>query len=397
MVARLKQLGMTGYYWLISDAASDWDDLKVFLPQARQAGLQVWAYLVPPSESPPVAGQYSEPFRLDYVLWGQEIAQLSLTETNLVGWVIDDFYANSSLFTPAYVSNMQAQAKQINPQLAFRPLLYFDDVTPEFVADYGPLIDGAVVAYLQDQVEIEEVWDLLNDAGMIGSDEMSFPAFTPSSLGDFVAASQNAAVLPAAHHRLLFRERDDYVGPTAGYHFKQVLIDQVVVWEEDVAGGSSSWQDITLDVGSFVGTSTNVTVEFRLFDKQGVANFPVSWSLWDLHAEGFALATDFTQPQAWQVSRQGAFETGFGLPATPGQRRFHIPFIAMSAAEEAEFRLRHGDPATPERIADQLAIYVQAWQNGNCDGVVTFALDKRPTSRTFAPVRTLLRSYMAGH
>jgi len=32
MVTRLRALGVTTYYWLIWHAATDWDDLKLFLP-----------------------------------------------------------------------------------------------------------------------------------------------------------------------------------------------------------------------------------------------------------------------------------------------------------------------------------------------------------------------------
>jgi hypothetical protein len=76
MVARLKEVGVTTYYWLVWHAPTDWDDLKPFLPKAAGAGIEVWVYLVPPSESPPQYGpQSSEPFRLDYHRWP---AQLSL-------------------------------------------------------------------------------------------------------------------------------------------------------------------------------------------------------------------------------------------------------------------------------------------------------------------------------
>ena len=112
MVKRLKDLGVTTYYWLVWHAATDWDDLKVFLPKAAEAGIDVWVYLVPPSESPPKYGtHYSEPFRLDYVRWGEEIARLSLKHPNLTAWVIDDFYANHEFFTPAYLQKVQAKAK----------------------------------------------------------------------------------------------------------------------------------------------------------------------------------------------------------------------------------------------------------------------------------------------
>src|SRR6516165_9211382 len=79
MVRRLKELGVNTYYWLVWHAATDWDDLHDFLPKAAKEGIDVWVYLVPPTESPPkFSRNYSEPFRLDYVRWGQEIARLSL-------------------------------------------------------------------------------------------------------------------------------------------------------------------------------------------------------------------------------------------------------------------------------------------------------------------------------
>src|SRR5437868_6240091 len=37
MIQRLKELDVTTYYWLIAHAATDWDDLKLFLPEAAQA------------------------------------------------------------------------------------------------------------------------------------------------------------------------------------------------------------------------------------------------------------------------------------------------------------------------------------------------------------------------
>jgi hypothetical protein len=47
-------------------------------------------------------------------------------------------------------------------------------------------------------------------------------------------AEQSAKVLPADRYELRFLERDDFTGATAGYHYKQLLLDGTVVWEEDV-------------------------------------------------------------------------------------------------------------------------------------------------------------------
>ncbi|MCY2954829.1 MAG: hypothetical protein NTU53_23100 [Planctomycetota bacterium] len=394
MVARLKELGVTTYYWLIWHAPTDWDDLKLFLPKARQAGIQVWAYLVPPTESPPKYGnQYSEPFRLDHLRWAEEIARLSLQHPNLTAWVIDDFYANHEFFTPAYLHKAQERTRQINPKLRFLPLMYFNEIGPKFVEDYRSVIDGVVVAYLQDRDEIDRTWAILNDEPIASASEMAYPWDTPSHAGDFVMASQSAKVLPADKYEVRFRERDDFTAATDGYHFKQLLLDDAVVWEADLAGGPATWQEVSVDVTRQVRGKANVNVAFRLVDKKGVSNFGVQWRLSGLRAEGLQMAADLARPQDWKATCQGAFVTGFGVVPAAGQRRFHIPFISMTAANAEEFRLRHGDPATPKRIAEQLRISLQAWRDGKCDGVVTYCLDKRPQSQTFPGVKRLFGEF----
>lgn len=394
MLARLKDLRVTTYYWLVWHAGTDWDDLKAFLPKAAEAGIDVWVYLVPPSESPPNYGsQYSEPFRLDYVRWGEEIARLSLAHSNLTAWVIDDFYANHKFFTPAYLREMQAKAKAVNPRLAFLPLMYFPEITPKFAEDYHSVIDGAVVAYLQDRQEIDRTWAVLNDATIPPTAEFIYPSDTPSRPGDYVMAEQSVKVLAGDRYKIRFRERDSFDGPTAGYHYKQLLVDGAVAWEEDVAEGPSGWREVVVDVTDRVRGKTGVMLAFRLLDKKGVSNFPLNWRVEDLRAENLEAAADLGEPQKWKASRQGAFATGFGASPRIGQRRFQIPFISMTAANPQEFSQRHGDPATPERIAQQLRFSLEAWREGKCDGVVTYCLDKGPKSASFPLVRKLFHEF----
>ncbi len=394
LLARLKELHVTTYYWLVWHAGTDWDDLKLFLPKAAQAHLQVWVYLVPPTESAPQEGNvYPEPFRLDYGRWAEEIARLSLQHTNLTGWVIDDFYANHAFFTPAAVRDFQRRAKSINPRLVFLPLMYYGEIRRPFVEDYREVIDGVVVAYPQDREDIDQAWAILNDAATVISGELSYPWSSPSQAGDFIRASQSATVLPGVIKQLRFRERDDFTGKTAGYHFKQLLINGAVAWEEDVAGGSNAWREVTVAVADAARGRTNRTVTFCLLDKKGVSNFGVRWQMKDLQMEGLKLAAGLDQPEQWKVSQRGAFEAGFGDRIKPPQHRFHVPFIVMTAGDASEFRLRHGDPASPERIAQWLRFCLVAWREGKCDGVVTYCLDKRAGSRAFDLTRDLFGQY----
>jgi hypothetical protein len=298
LLKRLQELHVTTYYWLVWHAATDWDDLKLFLPKAAKAKLQVWVYLVPPTESAPQYGTaYSEPFRLDYGRWAEEIARLSLQHTNLTAWVIDDFYANHEVFTPAAVRDLQKRAKSINPRLAFLPLMYYGEIQRGFVEGYHDAIDGVVVAYPQDRDEIERAWAILNDEAVSLPCELSFPWSTPSQAGDFVQASQSAAVSPSGPYSIRFRERDDFTAATAGYHFKQLLVNESVVWEADVAGGTNAWDRVAVDVTSAIQGKTNVTLAFRLLDKKGVSNFGLRWLVADLQVEGLTLAAGLDHPE----------------------------------------------------------------------------------------------------
>ena len=101
LVQQLVEIHANTYSFCIHSGPNDWEDLQLFLPEARKHGIRVWGSVVPPSESPPRSKKYAEPFRLDYERWAVEFAKLSLRETNLVAWSIDDFSHNlKTAYTP---------------------------------------------------------------------------------------------------------------------------------------------------------------------------------------------------------------------------------------------------------------------------------------------------------
>jgi hypothetical protein len=394
MIRRLQELGVTTYYWLIWHQPTDWDDLKAFLPKAAAAHINIWAYLVPPTEGPPKYPA-SEPFKLDYMRWAEELARLSLQHTNLTGWVIDDFYANHKLFTPDYVGKMQARAKAVQPNFAFLPLMYFSEITPQFTENYRAVIDGVVVAYPQDREDLAHARAVLNGEATTRPGQLSCPAGTPTHPGDYAAVSLVARVLPGQPVVLRFREQDDFTASTSGYHFKQVLVDDEVLWEQDVAGGEPGWRAVEVDATSAARGKTNVTVTFRLWDKKGASNFPLRWRLKELRAQGLQLPATLDQPQQWKVALHGPLEAGFGQYVTKHAPRFHIPFIVMTAGPADQFKLRHGNPATPERIAEWLRMCLESWRAGECEGVALYCLDKRPQSPVFPLAQKLFHDFKA--
>lgn len=157
LVKDLRAIGANTYNWLIWHASTDWDDLKAFLPLADERKIQVWVTLVPPSESPPRAKNFSEPFRLDYERWAVEIAALSVRHPNLVAWSVDDFVHNPKELNPERMRRVLSGARAINPKLAFIPCGYYRQLTPAYAEQYRGLFDGILFPYRNESVKADLV------------------------------------------------------------------------------------------------------------------------------------------------------------------------------------------------------------------------------------------------
>jgi hypothetical protein len=273
--------------------------------------------------------------------------------------------------------------------------MYYWEINRKFADDYRDAIDGVVAAYPQSAEEIEHASAIFNDIAIAEPCELTFPHYTPSHEGDFVMVTQSA-IPSGSRQSLTFLERDDFTGPTAGYHFKQLLVNDLVVWEEDVAGGTNGWREIKVDVSKHISDKPTVNIAFRLLDKKGVSNFGLRWRLKDLHAEGLKLSANLEAPAQWKAQQRGPFEAGFGDAVQSKNPRFHIPLFVMTAAQPIEFKLRHGEPASPERISQWLRMCLDEMQKGKCQGVVTYCIDKGTKSPEFPLAQKLFREVQSG-
>jgi hypothetical protein len=220
LVHELVEAGANTYSFCIHAQATDWDDLKLILPRAREKQIRIWASIVPPSESPPRTKSYAEPFRLDYNRWAVEFANLSLRETNLVAWSIDDFTHNLSVFSPAYVTNMLAAQRKINPCLAFVPCCYFPAIKPQFVTNYCSMLDGILFPYrhesaganLKDASLVEPELNKIKEAvGPWVPVILDIYASAHSKLGATTAEYVEQAMIAgrrAAHGVMIYRHQD---------------------------------------------------------------------------------------------------------------------------------------------------------------------------------------------
>jgi len=152
-VAQLRKLHVNTYLFLIWHSPTDWQDLNdQFLAAAQRAGIDVWVYVVPPSECQKT-GWCSRPFETDYVAWARNIAKLSTRPRNLTAWAIDDFTIgdNAKTFTQAYMQQITQAADAINPALRMFTTAYFSTATSDtFYTTYAPYLDGVIFPYLDD-------------------------------------------------------------------------------------------------------------------------------------------------------------------------------------------------------------------------------------------------------
>jgi hypothetical protein len=389
MVQRLQDMGANTYMWLIWHKATDWEDLQLFLPEAEKAKIQVWAYLCPQSEQ---GGQwpYSEPYRTDFVKWGEEIAKLSLKHPNLVGWVIDDFWANfnETAISPAIVKQMQSAAKAINPELRFYPLMYFDQLGPRFAEALAPLVDGVVAAYHQGPAEIEQAVKVLNDDILKPAGCWTvFPRGTASQPGDFASLTQTAKVLNPNTATISFHYEDDYAGPTAGYHVMQLLVDEKVAWSEDVAGQDDGTALVNLR--EFVGQRPQVRITLGVFDLKGVSEYGVEVAFRDLQVTGLELHNpDLGADVGWLLDRRGGFRMEC-RPEQQGKHAFKLPLIVMPAGARGEYKGRYNEEATPDNIAARTRQALELVRDGRVIGTVMYCLDKGKDNEDLPAIRKL--------
>ncbi len=110
---------------------------------------------------------------------------------------------------------------------------------------------------------------------------------TATKKEDFAGITQ-VLELTQADRGISFYVKDDYTGGTKGYHWMELLLDQEVIWESDVAGGDTEWRKVSLDLTGYlkeaklkqVGRNKYVEeksyqITFRVFQRRGVNRFGV--------------------------------------------------------------------------------------------------------------------------
>jgi hypothetical protein len=145
LLAVLREMKVSDYMHLVWRERSyphAWEDFQAMAPAFQKAGIRLWLYLTPPSETPPV------PFGNDYVRWAKECATLAKQYPIIQGLTLDDFNGNVKTFTPDYCRQMMTAAHEIAPRLSLFVICYYGYADP-FLAPHvrTGAIDGIIWPY----------------------------------------------------------------------------------------------------------------------------------------------------------------------------------------------------------------------------------------------------------
>jgi hypothetical protein len=130
------------------------------------------------------------------------------------------------------------------------------------------------------------------------------PAGVRTKPGDNVSAIQMIHPDGSGSYSLSFRTMQE--GPNlSGYHFKQVLIDDAVVWQQDSGvnpTGRTPWEEVVLDLSPYLAGKTSANLTLRLYENNGVGNFFDNSGFDSLQATGFTITNgDFEQNRGWAI------------------------------------------------------------------------------------------------
>jgi hypothetical protein len=191
IIARLKDLGVNGYtYLILQKSEAELAALPEFCEKAAKEGIEVWTYLVPPSEAPigkraEISEKKYPPFNMDYLKWAEAIAKISVTHPNLTLWMIDDFDGNLNYFTLDYTKKMYEISKQINPNLRVGYCVYHDRLQKYVDAGYMPYTDALLWGY-------QDTYWIYPKAGISA-------ASLPAEINDYYRVCRDKPIIPCIY------------------------------------------------------------------------------------------------------------------------------------------------------------------------------------------------------
>ncbi|GAA2096291.1 hypothetical protein GCM10009841_07990 [Microlunatus panaciterrae] len=366
-VKKLSEANINTYAYLICPdknanprvSSSQLDDLPAFSAAAGAAGIDVFVYLVPPTEAPQ---QAYAPFHWDYKSWATHIAEIAAHVPSIKGIMIDDFGGNtqpradlSFHFTPAYVRDMMASARRVAPWLTFSPVLYYHDMLgPRAVlSDYRDAIQGVVFPYFgysdgqlvpgntkdasRAYRQGVEVARLLKCPSGPSCDQVVFPRRVHGDkTSDTATLTATFKPLPTQRRFVTIMTNDDRGTLGRGGYQVEILVDGKVV---AARAPRSGWQTQAFDITSATSGKNQANVQIRLSRLPIMRDHPLTVQIDEATLSGGTIVTKFN-PARMDV--QGSSQTIIS----------NVPVIYMTYA--TPLTAEHGQGASPAYVRSVL-------------------------------------------
>jgi hypothetical protein len=133
------------YNFLVLNPEKDIPVLEEFIPEAEKLGVDVWVTILPPSGLSE-ANRKNVSFT-DYIGIARKIAGISSEYPRLKSWSIDNVILDYYYFTPSYLKSITGAAKEIDPDLMFTPVVYYQNVMSVHFAERAKYFDGIQLYY----------------------------------------------------------------------------------------------------------------------------------------------------------------------------------------------------------------------------------------------------------
>lgn len=400
-IGRAAGLGVTTYQYLVYnaagyDSAADWADLPAFLSAAASRGIDVWVYLVGPSEAStagnPCSADNYPPFRGSYANWFRGVGALAAAHRNLTAIGLDDLPYDSvgrpgarcATFTPENLAWLHGLADAAaHRHLPLYATYYLQDLSgPRAVVDaFRGALDGAVLPYNAIGEGTGDAWvDVVTTVESCRATTSSTTCLTvwlPPSTA-IPRGSRGQAVTgftpTATSGTLSFAWADSYLGASKGAVLLQVLVGTRVVWQGDVASnGGHRWRSVSAPLtGLRPGVRTTLTV--RVLAATQLNNFGASVKVDGLTVRGGRLGGDALHGVGWTTSGSGGLRTAF---------RARLPIQWMVYG-----RSYHGITPTAATVTAELGVWKR--HRAVLGGVTLFQVPLDPSSAVFAAARAAL-------
>ncbi len=283
----LEYIGANTYFYIIKEVEGGHPHhvttFPEFLDSALAHNIAVWAYFA----------KNLLPYEDDFISAAEYVATLSLSHSNLMGWIIDDFWSTSHFWMTedreGYVDSFLTVARDINPDLKFYALTYQKHLYIPYSHFILNTIDGIILSFPPDSTAMARVndsydtgsGDIFNVNLPFGGDEVSRE--------DFSFLSQPFVITDSSDMSITFHYASNYTNQSSeGFTYMEVHLGGKIDTVEMVGAfeTESWWSNITNS-----SWTTDGDTQLRATSTEGIIRYVDFWEAYKVYQVSLTVAS----------------------------------------------------------------------------------------------------------